>query len=104
MVEILGEPYKLSLVSAGTALSLGDAFGTIEGYKITSDLLTPVSGAIIEINDFLLAQSNDFGKISQINDDPYNTGWMIVVQLSNPNELKSLMTAQSYSNLIASQG
>jgi glycine cleavage system H protein len=99
MVEILGEPYKILLLSAGIPLSLGDAFGTIEGYKMIADLLTPVSGVILETNSPLLIQRGG-EMITPINDDPYNSGWLIVVQLNNPNDLKSLLTAQGYVNLL----
>lgn len=101
MVEILGEPHKISLVPVGTVLSNGDAFGTIEGFKMTADLLTPVSGLVIEIDQFLLAQSSDFGAIPQINEDPYNSGWMVVIQLNKPQELTRLLTWQKYRDLIA---
>lgn len=99
MVEILGEPYKLTLLPVGTQLSLGDVFGTIEGYKITADLSTPVSGVILQMNDVLTTPTKG-GMIFPINNDPYNSGWFIVVQLNNPNDLKSLLTAQDYVNLL----
>ena len=99
MVEILSEPYQLSLSQTGTALASGDAFGTIEGYKLTADLISPVSGVILEVNLDLLLQGQ-VEMIVQINNDPYNSGWMIVVQLNNPNDLSSLLTPQGYVNLL----
>ena len=101
MVEMLGEPHKISLSPVGTPLSVDDAFGSIEGFKMATDLLTPVSGTIIEIDDWLVAQSGDLGVIAQINDDPYRSGWMIAVQLSKPAELSALLTSQQYINLLA---
>jgi len=98
MVIILGEAYKLSL--SGTLLSLGDAFGTIEGYKITADLIAPVSGVIVQTNSPLLVPAGQGGMIHPIVEDPYNSGWFVVVQLNNPNDLKSLLTAQGYVNLL----
>lgn len=104
MVEILYEPNNISLSPVGTNLSAGGDFGNIEGYKMTADLITPVSGKIIEINDFLIALARQgTALISPINDDPYNSGWMIVVQLSKPAELTALLTAQNYYKLITTQ-
>ena len=99
MVEILGEPYSLTLLPIRTQLSLDDVFGTIEGYKITADLLTPVNGVILQMNDILTTPTKG-GMIFPINGDPYNSGWFIVVQLNNPNDLKSLLTPQGYVNLL----
>ncbi len=101
MVEILSEPHKISLTQTGTNLSAGDPFGTIEGFKMTADILSPVSGIVTEVDSFVLAQSSDFGNIPQINDDPYNSGWLVVVQLSKPQELTDLLTWQKYRDLIA---
>jgi len=98
MVEILGEVFQLSLFQ--TPLSLGEAFGTIEGYKISADLIAPVSGVILQTNSPLLVPAGTGGNIDQITNDPYNSGWIIVVQLSNPNDLKSLLTPQGYVNLL----
>jgi len=100
MVDILSEPYGLSLPSIGTYLSKGDAFGTIEGYKLTTDLIAPVSGTIIEANTYLTIPVGQGGNIPPINNDPYNSGWLIVVQLSNLTELNSLLTPQAYVNLL----
>jgi glycine cleavage system H protein len=101
MVELLTEPHKISLSPVGTILSKGDTFGSIEGFKMASDLLTPVSGTIIETDAWVLAQSSEQGVIAQINDDPYRSGWLIVVQLRIPSELSGLLTAQQYINLLA---
>jgi glycine cleavage system H protein len=104
MVEILGDPHKISLVATGAFLSKakGDNFGTIEGFKMTADLITPVSGQVMAMDNYLVAQSQDFGVLVPLSEDPFNSGWMLVVQLSNPSDLKSLLTAQAYVNLISS--
>ncbi|OGO17003.1 MAG: hypothetical protein A2Z02_03105 [Chloroflexi bacterium RBG_16_48_7] len=104
-MTILYEPYSLTLPKVGSTLALGDFFGTIEGYKMMADLPSPVSGVVIGVNDFLVRQGKQGqgGYISSINTDPYNSGWMFVVQLSKPDELKVLMTAQSYRDLVVPQ-
>jgi glycine cleavage system H protein len=100
MVEILYEPYSLSLPEVGQSLARGDTFGTIEGYKMQTDLLSPVTGVIIEVNEDVRQQGRggQGGYIALVNGDPYNSGWMIVVQLIKPEEINDLLTAQSYLN------
>jgi glycine cleavage system H protein len=101
MVDILAEPYSLSLPPVGTQLNSGDDFGSIEGYKLTSDLISPVSGIIIEANSYLTIPVGQGGNIQPINNDPYGAGWLVVMQLSNPSELSSLLTPQQYVNYVS---
>ena len=70
-------------------------FGTIEAVKTVSDLFMPVSGKIVELNPEL--QSNP----AAVNKDPYKSGWMIKVEMSNPSELNNLLSADQYKTLIS---
>jgi len=83
LVKILYEPYSLSLPEVGQSLARDDAFGSIEGYKMRVDLLSPVTGVIIEVNEDVREQGRGglAGYIALVNGDPYNYGWMIVVQM-----------------------
>jgi glycine cleavage system H protein len=65
-------------------------FGDIESVKATSELISPVSGEVVKVNENL----KDHPEL--VNDSPYDEGWMIAVKLSNPAQLDSLMTAQQY--------
>ena len=65
-------------------------FGDIESVKATSELISPVSGEIVRVNEALKDQPE------LVNDSPYEEGWMIAVKLSNPAQLDSLMTAEQY--------
>lgn len=65
-------------------------FGDIESVKATSELISPISGEVVEVNDQLRDQPE------LINDSPYDEGWMIAVKMSDPAELDSLMDAQQY--------
>ncbi len=65
-------------------------FGDIESVKATSELISPVSGTVVKVNEALKDQPD------LINDNPYDKGWMLVVQLSNAAELDSLMNAKDY--------
>jgi glycine cleavage system H protein len=65
-------------------------FGDIESVKATSELLSPISGTVIKVNEAL----KDTPEL--INDKPYDDGWMIVVKIANPSQLDSLMSADQY--------
>lgn len=65
-------------------------FGDIESVKATSELLSPVSGDVVKVNEALKDQPE------LVNDSPYEDGWMIAVKLSDPAQLDSLMTAEQY--------
>jgi glycine cleavage system H protein len=103
MVEILYNPYNLSLSQVGTTLANGDAFGNIEGFKMSADLISPVSGGVIQINDSLISLAKQGTPINPMINDPYNSGWMLVVQLSNLAELSDLVTPQRYVELVTSK-
>lgn len=72
----------------------GDSLGTIEAVKTVADIFTPVSGKVVEINKSL----NDNPEI--VNKDPYNEGWMVKIELSNPAEVNELLDAEAYKKLI----
>lgn len=65
-------------------------FGDIESVKATSELVSPLSGAVVKVNEKL----KDTPEL--INDNPYDEGWMLVVKMSDPTELDSLMSANEY--------
>jgi glycine cleavage system H protein len=100
MVDILSEPYSLSLSPVGTQLNAGDDFGSMEGYKLSTDLISPVSGIIIEANSYLTIPVGQGGNIQDINVDPYGLGWLVIMQLTKPSELSSLLTPQQYINYV----
>ena len=94
-VAILGEPYKMTFPQVGQVLTQYDSFGEIEGYKVTADLITPVDGKVAEVN-FYLKNWSGGNTLEPLCTDPYNTGWMILVELSKPEELKDLMSPDQY--------
>jgi glycine cleavage system H protein len=75
---------------AGQKLAHEDKFGDVESVKATSELLSPISGEIVALNENL----KDHPEL--INDDPYDKGWIMHVKLSNPDELNDLMDVDSY--------
>ncbi len=74
----------------GQTVSHESKFGDIESVKATSELFSPVSGEVVKAN----ADLQDHPEL--INDEPYENGWMIVVKMTNPAELDTLMTAKEY--------
>lgn len=90
----LGDVVFVVLPAVGKTLKAHDTFGTIEAVKAVSDLYSPVSGSVVEINPALEKTPE------LVNKDPYNAGWMIKVKLSDPAELSSLLDAAAYKALI----
>jgi len=91
----LGEVVYVDLPSTGDMLLAGESFGEIESVKSVSELFSPVSGEVVDVN----AALGDTPEI--VNEDPYGAGWMLKVRLDDPNELDDLMTAEEYEAFIA---
>ena len=90
----LGIITSVELPSVGDELEQDDSFGSIEARKTVADLYAPVSGTVLEVN------SEVADSPGQINDDPYDSGWLIMVEMSDPEELKLLMTADDYAEAV----
>ena len=91
----LGDIVFIELPEVGSTVEAGGAAGVVESVKAASDLFTPVTGEIVEINETLDAEP------SLANSDPTGNGWFFKIRLSNANELNSLMDETSYKELIA---
>jgi glycine cleavage system H protein len=92
----LGDIVYLDITSDGDTLAKEETFGTVEAVKTVSDLFMPVSGKVIEVNSEL------DGTPELINQDPYEKGWMIRIEMSDSSEVDSLMDAAAYNELVAS--
>lgn len=86
----LGDVVFVELPEIGTEAVKDDPFGTVEAVKTVADILAPVSGKVIEINEAL----NDQPEV--VNSDPYEKGWMVKIQMSDASELDELMDAAAY--------
>ncbi|MGH9459557.1 MAG: glycine cleavage system protein GcvH [Thermoanaerobaculia bacterium] len=93
----LGDVVFVELPQAGSTIEAGDELGSIESVKAVSELFSPVSGEVVEVND-ALADKPDL-----VNSDPYGDGWMIKVRLSDPSELDQLMNAEDYDDYIKTE-
>ncbi|KAJ8774449.1 hypothetical protein K2173_016895 [Erythroxylum novogranatense] len=94
----LGEVVFVDLPEAGGAVSKGSSFGAVESVKATSDVNSPISGEIVEVNP-KLSESPGL-----INSSPYEEGWIIKVKPSNPSELESLMGPKEYTKFCEEEG
>ncbi|MFT5367246.1 MAG: glycine cleavage system H protein [Candidatus Latescibacterota bacterium] len=90
----LGDIVFLELPDVGDIVTQGESYGTIEAVKTVSELISPVSGEVIEVNEVLTQDA------SLVNADPYDSGWMIRVRLSDVSELDELMDAAAYAGHI----
>ena len=90
----LGDVVFVELPQVGSQLEMGDELGSIESVKAVSELFSPVSGEVVEVNEALAE------KPELVNTDPYGDGWMIKVRLSEPDEVDELMTAEDYEEYV----
>lgn len=86
----LGDVVFVELPKTGAAFKQHDVFGTIEAVKAVSELYTPVAGTIVETNKGLEQDP------ALVNRDPYGTGWMVRVKITNGKELEGLLRADAY--------
>jgi glycine cleavage system H protein len=89
----LGDVVFVELPAIGTKLTQGQSFGTIESVKAVSELYSPVSGEVVEVNEALK------NKPEQVNTDPHGS-WLIAVKLSNAGEAGKLLDASQYADLV----
>jgi glycine cleavage system H protein len=90
----LGDIVYVEVETLDQTLEKDEVFGTVEAVKTVSDLFLPLSGEIIEFNDALES------KPESVNTDPYGAGWMIKVKIANLGEVDSLLSSESYKELI----
>ena len=95
--DALGDVVFVQLPSVETMITLDQEIGEVESTKATSSIYSPVSGKIVKVNTEL----DDHPEY--LNKDPYGQGWLAVVELSNPAEVNSLMTASQYEEFLSSQ-
>ncbi|HZZ83443.1 MAG TPA: glycine cleavage system protein GcvH [Anaeromyxobacteraceae bacterium] len=90
----LGDIVYVELPEVGDLVKKGESFGVVESTKAVSELFAPVSGKVVEVNDPLSDAPET------INEDPYEEGWMIQVEVSDEKELAELLDAAAYGKFI----
>ena len=95
--EKLGEILSLDLPAADSYVERDEPFGSIESAKAVVELISPVSGVVINVNEDITDE------IGVINSDPNETGWMIIVDLEDPTELDDLLDAKGYQEFLVQE-
>jgi glycine cleavage system H protein len=90
----LGDIVFVELEDVDSEFAQDNTFGTVEAVKTVSDLFAPIDGVVTELNEAL--EDNP----ELVNDDPYGDGWMIKMKLSDSSQLDSLLSSDSYNELI----
>ncbi len=96
--EALGDIVYVELPDVGDPVKKGESFGVVESTKAVSELFSPVTGKVVEVNDPLSDAPET------INEDPYEEGWMIQIEVSDEKELSSLLDAATYEKFLAEEG
>ncbi len=90
----LGDIVFVELPEIGEHLEMGEAFGTVEAVKSVADLLAPISGEVLEINETLEESAE------QINKDSYEAGWMLKIHIDDPDNFQHLLSPNEYAELL----
>ncbi|ACI19045.1 glycine cleavage system protein GcvH [Dictyoglomus thermophilum] len=92
--EELGDIVHIDLPEVGKEVKQNEVLAVVESVKSASDVYSPLSGKVVEVNENLKT------KPELINEDPYNAGWIVKLELSDPKEYESLLSAEEYKKLI----
>lgn len=92
--EELGDIVFVELPEVGEEFEKKDSFGVLESVKAVSDIFTPVSGKIVEVNEDLIDNPE------LINEDPYGEGWLIKIDPADDYELDALLSAEEYADFM----
>jgi glycine cleavage system H protein len=93
----LGDVVYVDLPEVGDTFDAGDPFGSVESVKAVSEVFCPISGEVVEVNS-VLEESPEL-----INQSPHEKAWMIKVHITNPDELKELLSAEEYEEYLQEQ-
>lgn len=92
--DSLGDVVYVELPQEGGSVTKNEPFGVVESVKAVSDLYSPISGSVTEVNDAIIDSPE------AINEDPYGDAWMIKVEISSADDLADLLTADEYQKFI----
>lgn len=95
--ELLGDLVFVELPDIGDVIETGGEAGVVESVKAASDIYSPVTGEVIEINEDLVDSPE------LVNEQPYDNGWIYKIKLSNSSEMDDLLDAEAYSELVESE-
>jgi len=96
-VDALGELVHYEPPAVGSSVTKDGSYGEVESVKAVSDLISPLSGEVLEVNQAVVDAPET------VNEDPYGQGWLIRIRLSDPGEVSSLLDLGGYREVLASQ-
>jgi len=95
--ESLGDIVYIELPEVGAELIAGASYAEVESVKAVTDVYAPLSGSVVEVNEDVI----DAPEL--LNESPYEDGWLVKVQLTDPSEADGLMSAEGYESMLAEQ-
>jgi glycine cleavage system H protein len=95
--EQLGDIVYIELPAVGSEVTKDSSYAEVESVKAVSDVYAPLSGTILEVNDEAVDAPET------LNESPYEDGWLIKVQLSEPGEIDDLLSAEEYEQMLAEE-
>ena len=96
-VDSLGEHVHFEPPEPGATVTKDTSYGEVESVKAVSDLIAPLSGEVIEVNQQVVDAPET------VNEDPYGAGWLIRIRLSDPSEVDALLDVEAYKQVLADQ-
>jgi glycine cleavage system H protein len=95
--DALGELVHFEAPTQGSQVTKDSTYGEIESVKAVSDVIAPLSGEVLEVNQAAVDAPET------INEDPYDGGWLVRIRLADPSEVDSLLDAEAYKQVLADQ-
>jgi glycine cleavage system H protein len=95
--DALGELVHYEPPEAGATVSKDSSYGEVESVKAVSDIIAPLSGEVLEVNQAVIDAPET------VNEDPYGAGWLIRIRLTDPGESDELLDADAYQQLVSEQ-
>jgi glycine cleavage system H protein len=95
--DALGELVHYEAPDVGAQVTKDASYGEVESVKAVSDLISPLSGEVLEVNSVVVDAPET------VNEDPYGQGWLIRIRMSNSDELSALLDVAAYKNVVAEQ-
>ena len=84
----------IELPNVGDEITKGESYGVVESIKAAEDLYAPLTGKVLEVNEEVISNA------TILNEDPYEKGWLLIIEITNPEEVKELLTAEKYAEII----
>jgi glycine cleavage system H protein len=95
--DALGELVHYEPPDVGANVAKDASYGEVESVKAVSDLIAPLSGEIVAVNEKVVAEPET------VNDDPYGEGWLVRIRLANPSEVEQLLDVEAYKQQLADE-